>query len=51
MAGRKNDVIRCSFCGKTQDQVGGKLISGPDGAFICYNCVDVCAEIVEEDEL
>jgi len=51
MAGRKNDVIRCSFCGKTQEQVGGKLISGPNGAFICYNCVDICAEIVDEDEL
>ncbi len=50
MAGRKNDVIRCSFCGKTQDQVGGKLISGPNGAFICYSCVDICAEIVDEDE-
>ena len=51
MAGKKNDVIRCSFCGKTQDQVGGKLISGPNGAFICYSCVDICAEIVDEDEL
>ena len=50
MAGKKNDVIRCSFCGKTQDQVGGKLISGPNGAFICYSCVDICAEIVDEDE-
>ena len=50
MAGKKNDVIRCSFCGKTQDQVGGKLISGPNGAFICYNCVDLCLEIVDEDE-
>ena len=50
MAGKKNDVIRCSFCGKTQEQVGGKLISGPNGAFICYSCVDICAEIVDEDE-
>ena len=50
MAGKKNDVIRCSFCGKTQDQVGGKLISGPNNAFICYSCVDLCAEIVDEDE-
>ncbi len=51
MAGRKNDVIRCSFCGKSQNEVGGKLISGPNGAYICYNCVDVCAEIVDEDEM
>lgn len=50
MAGKKNDVVRCSFCGKTQEQVGGRLISGPNGAYICYSCVDICAEIVDEDE-
>ena len=44
----KNDKIRCSFCGKTQDQVG-RLISGPNGAFICDECVDICAEIIEEE--
>ena len=49
MAGRKSEVLRCSFCGKTQDQVGGKLISGQD-VYICYSCVDLCAEIVDEDE-
>ena len=51
MAGKRNDVIRCSFCGKTQDQAGGKLIVGPNhDAYICYECVDVCAEIVDEEE-
>ena len=50
MSGRKNDVIRCSFCGKTQEQAGGKLISGPNGAYICYSCVDICSEIVDEEE-
>ncbi len=50
MSGRKNDVIRCSFCGKSQDQVGGKLISGPNGAYICYSCVDICSEIIDEEE-
>ncbi len=50
MSGRKNDVIRCSFCGKTQDQAGGKLISGPNGAYICYSCVDICSEIIDEEE-
>lgn len=51
MAGKKNDVIRCSFCGKTQEQAGGKLIVGPNNsAYICYQCVDVCAEIVDEEE-
>ncbi len=37
--------IRCSFCGKTQDQVE-KLISGP-GVYICNECVDLCMDIVE----
>ena len=48
MAGKKNDVIRCSFCGKTQDQVG-RLISGPNGAFICDECVDLCTSIIEAE--
>ena len=38
--------IRCSFCGKTQDQVR-KLISGPNGIYICDECVDICADIIE----
>ena len=51
MAGKKNDVIRCSFCGKTQEQAGGRLIVGPNNsAYICYQCVDICAEIVDEEE-
>ena len=40
--------LRCSFCGKTQDQVR-KLIAGPNGAYICDECVDVCAEIIDEE--
>ncbi|MBR4026234.1 MAG: ATP-dependent Clp protease ATP-binding subunit ClpX [Lachnospiraceae bacterium] len=48
MAGKKEDRIRCSFCGKTQEQVG-RLISGPNGAFICDTCVDICAEIIDEE--
>ena len=48
MAGKNDGKIRCSFCGKTQDQVG-KLISGPNGAYICDECVDICAEIIEEE--
>ena len=47
MAGKK-DVVRCSFCGKPQDAVH-RLISGPNGAFICDECVDICAEIIEEE--
>ena len=48
MAGKKDDRIRCSFCGKPQDQVG-RLISGPNGAYICDSCVDICAEIIDEE--
>ena len=46
----KNSKVRCSFCGKTEDQVR-KLIAGPDGAYICDACVEICAEIVEEEFL
>ena len=35
MAGKNDGKIRCSFCGKTQDQVN-RLISGPNGAFIIF---------------
>ena len=48
MAGRSDDEIRCSFCGKSQGQVR-KLIAGPKGEYICDECVDICAEIIEEE--
>lgn len=49
MAGRNiEDKIRCSFCGKSQEQVR-KMIAGPNGAYICDECVDVCTEIIEEE--
>ncbi|MDO4304650.1 MAG: ClpX C4-type zinc finger protein, partial [Bacillota bacterium] len=48
MAGRNSDNIRCSFCNKTQDQVK-KLIAGPAGVYICDECVEICADIVEEE--
>ncbi|MEE1314209.1 MAG: ATP-dependent Clp protease ATP-binding subunit ClpX [Faecalimonas sp.] len=49
MAGKKNDeIVRCSFCGKTQAQVQ-KLIAGPNGAYICDECIEVCSEIIEEE--
>ena len=51
MAGKNDGKIRCSFCGKTQDQVE-RLISGPNnGVFICNECVDICAEIIDEEGL
>ena len=45
---RNDDQIRCSFCVKTQNQVR-KLIAGPNGAFICDECVDICQEIIVEE--
>ena len=50
MAVKNDGKIRCSFCGKTQEQVN-RMISGPNGAFICDECVDICAEIIEEENL
>ncbi|MBQ8803508.1 MAG: ATP-dependent Clp protease ATP-binding subunit ClpX [Tyzzerella sp.] len=49
MAGKRVDeVVRCSFCNKTQAQVR-KLIAGPNGAYICDECIEVCSEIIEEE--
>lgn len=42
-------MFHCTFCGKNERQVG-KLISGPNGIFICDECVDLCNEILMEDE-
>lgn len=49
MANRTDDrkQLRCSFCNKTQDQVR-KLIAGPN-VYICDECIDLCAEIIEEE--
>ena len=41
--------FRCSFCGKTQDQVK-RIIAGP-GVYICDECVGLCSEIIEEEML
>ena len=48
MAGRYDDQVRCSFCGKSQNHVR-KMIAGPNNTFICDECVDVCVEIIEEE--
>ena len=50
MAGRNSeDKIRCSFCGKSQDQVR-KLIAGPNGAYICDECVELCSSILHAED-
>ena len=49
MAMKGNDTkFRCSFCGKTDDQVT-KLIAGPEGTYICDECVKLCSEIIKEE--
>ena len=45
--GDGGDLLKCSFCGKSQKQVK-KLIAGP-GVYICDECIDLCNEIVEEE--
>ncbi len=45
--GTQDDILRCSFCGKTQDDVK-KLIAGPT-VYICNECVELCGEIVTEE--
>lgn len=48
MPGKNGEKIRCSFCNKTEDQVR-KLIAGPNGVYICDECIDICSEIIEEE--
>ena len=45
--GEGSELLKCSFCGKTQRQVK-KLIAGP-GVYICDECIDLCNEIIEEE--
>ena len=42
-----NRGLHCSFCGKSQDQVG-KLVAGPNGVFICDECIEACREMLAE---
>ncbi len=51
MAGRMIDPkkIKCSFCGKSQDAVR-RMIAGPEGIYICDECVEICSDIIEEEE-
>jgi ATP-dependent Clp protease ATP-binding subunit ClpX len=42
-------TYRCSFCGKSQDQVQ-RLIAGPGGVYICDECIELCREIIEEEQ-
>ncbi|HEX8564549.1 MAG TPA: ATP-dependent Clp protease ATP-binding subunit ClpX [Pyrinomonadaceae bacterium] len=48
MVRRSEEVLRCSFCGKSQNEVR-KLIAGPT-VYICNECIDICNEIISDDE-
>src|SRR5437773_5128236 len=45
---RSDDTLRCSFCGKSQNEVK-KLIAGPT-VYICNECIDICNEIITDDQ-
>ena len=45
--GDEKGQLKCSFCGKTQEQVR-KLVAGP-GVYICDECIELCNEIIEEE--
>ena len=48
MSSKGGDRVRCSFCGKSQSEVK-KLIAGPNGTYICDECVEVCNDIIEDE--
>ncbi|HEX6648482.1 MAG TPA: ATP-dependent Clp protease ATP-binding subunit ClpX, partial [Pyrinomonadaceae bacterium] len=48
MVRRTDDTLRCSFCGKSQNEVK-KLIAGPT-VYICNECIDICNEIITDDQ-
>ena len=48
MANKFENPYRCSFCGKTQEQVR-KLIAGTGNVYICDECVELCAELIDEE--
>jgi ATP-dependent Clp protease ATP-binding subunit ClpX len=48
MLRRPEEILRCSFCGKSQNEVK-KLIAGPS-VYVCNECIDICNEIINDDE-
>lgn len=49
MAKDDRNQVKCSFCGKTQEQVE-RIIAGPNGVFICNECIEACADIIYDDD-
>ena len=48
MLRRHEEILQCSFCGKSQNEVK-KLIAGPS-VYVCNECIDICNEIINDDE-
>ena len=48
MSTKTSDRVRCSFCGRSQADVR-KMIAGPQGAYICDECIETCMEIIDEE--
>lgn len=48
MPGSKN-LLKCSFCGRTEQELHGELVSSPFGSAICRNCVDLCNQVFRKD--
>ena len=46
---RPEDKIRCSFCGKSQEQVRKMIAGTGNNVFICDECIELCSEILEEE--
>ena len=49
MPNKVDSEIRCSFCGKTQEEVT-RLVEGP-GVYICDNCIEFCSSLLFDDEI
>lgn len=50
MAGKNTmPIVRCSFCGKAEGQVR-RMIAGPSGLYICDECIELCKEIIDEED-
>jgi ATP-dependent protease Clp ATPase subunit len=43
-------VAKCSFCGKDSHRVEGRLVAGPNGVFVCHECVRLCVQIFWGDD-
>ncbi|GHU63812.1 ATP-dependent Clp protease ATP-binding subunit ClpX [Clostridia bacterium] len=51
MSIRNDNQIKCSFCGKVQDEVQKLIAAGNSNVYICDECVELCSEILEEEEI